>query len=177
MLVQPNQDYRAIGNNPYEINSVKEAFASSILWGFPIIAQTGNLYLIELNNFLLQDSQGIAQTLSKTKQGEFKIDTSRSALYLPNTVNFPKNSEYEVIQTYTGQASGNWIRSVVPTPDAITVRVHHSFIELPDGNYKPRIYDPRSGFTRSSYQDYATPVSSSLVKRFINRHRLQKKKS
>ena len=142
MLVQPNQDYRAISNNPYEINSVKEAFASSILWGFPIIAQTGNLYLIELNNFLLQDSQGIAQTLSKTKQGEFKIDTSRSALYLPNTVNFPKNSEYEVIQTYIGQASGNWIRSVVPTPDAITVRVHHSFIELPDSNYKPRIYDP-----------------------------------
>ena len=175
MLVQPNQDYRAISNNPYEINSVKEAFASSILWGFPIIAQTGNLYLIELNNFLLQDSQGIAQTLSKTKQGEFKIDTSRSALYLPNILNFPKNSEYEVIQTYTGQASGNWIRSVVPTPDAITVRVHHSFIELPDDNYQPRIYDPRSGFYASSYQDYATPVSSPLVKRFINRHRLQKK--
>ena len=26
MLVQPNQDYRAISMNPYEINSVKEAF-------------------------------------------------------------------------------------------------------------------------------------------------------
>ena len=116
MLIQPNQDYRAISNNPYEINSVKEAFASSILWGFPIIAQTGTLCLIELNNFLLQDSQGIAQTLSKTKQGEFKIDISRSALYFPNVLNFPKNSEYEVIQTYTGQASGNWIRSVVPVP-------------------------------------------------------------
>ena len=106
----------------------------------------GNPLSIELNNFLLQDSQGIAQTLSKTKQGEFKIDTSRSALYLPNIFNFPKNSEYEVIQTYTGQASGNWIRSVVPTPDAITVRVHHSFIELPDDNYQPIIYDPPSGF-------------------------------
>ena len=118
MLVQPNQDYRAISDNPDEVNSVKEAFASSILWGFPIRARTGNRYLIELNDFLLQDSQGIAQRLSRAKQGQFKIDKSRSALYLPNILNFPKNSEYEVIQTYTGQATGNWVRSVVPSPDA-----------------------------------------------------------
>ena len=175
MLVQPNQDYRAISVNPDEVNSVKEAFASSILWGFPIIAHTGTLYLIELNDFLLQDSQGIAQRLSRAKQGQFKIDKSRSALYLPNLLNFPKNSEYEVIQTYTGQATGNWVRSVVPSPDAITVQTHHSFIELPDDNYQPRIYDPRSGFYATSYQDYATPVASALVKRFVNRHRLQKK--
>ena len=92
-----------------------------ILWGFPIIAHTGTLYLIELNDFLLQDSQGIAQRLSRAKQGQFKIDKSRSALYLPNLLNFPKNSEYEVIQTYTGQATGNWVRSVVPSPDATAV--------------------------------------------------------
>ena len=175
MLIQPNQDYRAISDNPDEVNSVKEAFASSILWGFPIIAHTGNHYLIELNDFLLQDSQGIAQRLSRANQGQFKVDKSRSALYLPNILNFPKNSEYEVIQTYTGQATGNWVRSVVPSPDAITVQTHHSFIELPDDNYQPRIYDPRSGFYATSYQDYATPVASSLVKRFVTRHRLQKK--
>ena len=55
------------------------------------------------------------------------------------------------------------------------VRQHHSFVELPDNNYEPRFHDPRSGFFGINYQDYATPISEPLVKRFISRHRLQKK--
>ena len=38
------------------------------------------------------------------------------------------------------------VGSVTPTPDAVTLREHHTFAELPDGNYKPRRFDPRSGF-------------------------------
>ncbi|HCQ01670.1 MAG TPA: hypothetical protein DIT99_13695, partial [Candidatus Latescibacteria bacterium] len=54
-------------------------------------------------------------------------------------------------------------------------RVHHSFVELPDDNYTPRLYDPRSGYGALTYQDYATPLGESMTKRFIRRHRLEKK--
>jgi hypothetical protein len=46
---------------------------------------------------------------------------------------------------------------------------------LPPAGYKPRAYDPRSGFFGISYMDYATPISEPIVKRFIARHRLEKK--
>jgi hypothetical protein len=55
------------------------------------------------------------------------------------------------------------------------VRQHHSFVQLPDNNYKPRKFDPRAGYFGMSYYDYATPISEPIEKRFINRHRLEKK--
>ena len=60
-------------------------------------------------------------------------------------------------------------------PGAVTVREHQSFVELPDAQYQPRVFDPRSGYYAVSYADYATPIQEPLVKRFIPRHRLRKK--
>ncbi|MFZ9044399.1 MAG: zinc-dependent metalloprotease [Cyclobacteriaceae bacterium] len=175
MMIQPNYGYRAVSDNIEEVKSVAEAFASSILFGFPVTLSEGNKHLIDITDFLLRDSHGVVQRLASRNQGSYKLDLSRSAIFLDNTFNFPKNSEFESTLTFTGQPKGAWVRSVVPSPDAITVRMHHSFIELPDDNYKPRAFDPRSSFNNISYQDYATPIDQSLVKRFIVRHRLEKK--
>jgi hypothetical protein len=38
-----------------------------------------------------------------------------------------------------------------------------------------RAFDPRAGFFSISYYDYATPISEPIEKRFITRHRLEKK--
>ena len=99
---------------------------------------------------------------------------ARSALYLPLTKNFPKNTEFEATLTFAGDPEGDWIRSVTPSAKAVTVREHHSFVELPDNDYQPRIFDPRSGYYPLTFADYATPIQESLVKRFIQRHRLRK---
>jgi hypothetical protein len=53
--------------------------------------------------------------------------------------------------------------------------MHHSFVQLPDNDYQPRIFDPRSSFFNIYYFDYSTPVSESISKYFICRHRLKKK--
>jgi hypothetical protein len=175
LMIQPNYDYRAVSDNEEEVRSVAEAFASSVLWGFPVALSEGNRHLVDITDFLMRDSHGVSQRLAFRNQGTYKLEKSRSAIYLPNTLNFPKNSEFESTLTFVGQPKGAWVRSVVPSPDAITVRMHHSFIELPDDDYEPREFDPRSGYIFISYQDYATPIEESLVKRFIVRHRLKKK--
>ncbi|MBT8219370.1 MAG: zinc-dependent metalloprotease, partial [Bacteroidia bacterium] len=54
-------------------------------------------------------------------------------------------------------------------------RQHHSFIRLPDDNYKPRVFDPRSGFNGLSFMDYASPINEDIRTRYITRHRLEKK--
>lgn len=175
LLVQPNYKFRARSDMAAERESVAEAFASSVLWGFKVEAETDGKVLIDLTPLLLSDAHGVAQRLKRNKQGTYKLDAGRSAVYLDRTRNFPQNSEFEAITTFTGTPEGGYIRSVAPTPDAVTVRQHHSFVELPDDNYTPRLFDPRSGFIPTSYYDYATPIDQPLVKRFILRHRLEKK--
>ncbi|WP_428657466.1 zinc-dependent metalloprotease [Runella sp.] len=175
LMMEPNYGYRALSNDPLERRAVEESFAQSVLWGFEIAAENAGTALVELTPFLLQDAVGAIQDIARTKQGTFKLDASRSALYLPNTKNFPQNTEFEVTITLTGDSPGGYLRSVVPTPTTISTRQHHSFVQLPDNDYKPRAFDPRMGYIFTSFYDYASPVSEPIEKRYIVRHRLKKK--
>lgn len=175
LLIQPNYRYRAITNNEEERKAVEQAFAQSVLWGFTVTAEENGKVLVDASDFYLQDMHDVIGTLKSQQQGNYSLDKSRSAFYTPRTKNFPQNTEVEVTLTFTGQASGAFIRSVTPAPNNVTVRQHHSFVQLPDNNYKPRKFDPRAGYFGMSYYDYSTPISEPIEKRFINRHRLEKK--
>lgn len=175
LLVQPNYRYRAISDNPDEVRAVEEAFAQSVLWGFVIESEADGKYTVNATDFLMQDAHDVIGTLSRSGQGSYKLDRTRSAFYLPRSKAFPQNTEFETILTFTGTAKGDYIRSVAPTSSSITVRQHHSFVQLPDDKYEPRAFDPRAGYFDMSYMDYATPISENIMKRFINRHRLIKK--
>ena len=175
LLIQPNQDYRAITDNLEEKKSVEQAFAKSILHGFVIKETNQGKYLVDATSFFMRDAHGVQGRLSSRKQGSYSLDKSRSAISLERTKAFPKNVEFDVMLTFKGSPKSSNIRSVTPTASLITVNQHHSFIELPDGSYKPRKFDPRSGSNAMSYLDYATPVNESITKRFIYRHRLEKK--
>ncbi len=176
LLVQPNQDYRAITNNIEEKKSVEEAFAKSVLFGFKIEEQTGSSYVIDATDFIVRDAHGVSQRLSVRNQGGYKLDKSKSAIYLERTKGFPQNVEFDAILTFEGKAKDNQIRSVSPNSDLVTVHQHHSFVQLPDDNFQKRVYDPRCGSWQLKYMDYATPVSEPIEKRYIYRHRLEKKK-
>jgi hypothetical protein len=66
------------------------------------------------------------------------------------------------------------VGSVTPSADAVTLREHHTFAELPDNNYKPRFDDPRAGYGGLQYVDYAAPLGTPMVQRYVRRHRLEK---
>ncbi|WP_109301167.1 zinc-dependent metalloprotease [Aquimarina sp. AU474] len=175
LLVQPNQRYRAITDNALEKKSVEQAFAKSVLFGFPIKETISRKYIIDFTPFLMQDTHGIISRLKSQKEGSYSIDKTRSALSLARTKAFPKNVEFEALTTYKGTPSGQNIRSVAPNAKFLTVNQHHSFVELPNNGYTKREFDPRSGALFVSYLDYATPVEEPIVKRYIRRHRLEKK--
>lgn len=175
MLIQPNLNYIAVSDNELEKKSVREAFASSILHGFKIEAEEKGSYLIDLTPFLIRDAHGVTGRLQQRGEGSYSLDKNRSSLYAEGTFNFPKNSEFETLLTFGGRNPGGQVRSVVPSPTSITVRQHHSFVELPDDNYEPRLFDPRGGFYATSFMDYAAPIDEPMTVRYINRHRLEKK--
>jgi hypothetical protein len=175
LLVQENLDYRAISDDQAERRAVHDSFAESILAGFTVGAEEKDRVLVDATDFFLRDAHNIPATLRKTKQGTYHLDAARSAIYLPLTKNFPMNTEVESVLTFAGDEPGAWVKQVTPSPESITVREHHSFVQLPPAGYKPRVYDPRASFFGISYMDYATPVNEPIVKRFIARHRLEKK--
>ncbi len=173
LLVQPNNGFRASSSDPDEKRAVEESFAQSVLWGFTIEAEEAGRVLIDLTPFLMRDAHGVGNALQRSRQGSFRVEPTRSAMYLPRTKNFPKNSEFDATITLTGEPTGAFIREVTPSPDAVTVRQHHSFVELPDAGFETREFDARSGYIGLSWYDFATPIDQPLVKRFISRHRLK----
>ena len=175
LLVQPNQSYRAITDNALEKRSIEQAFAKSVLYGFKIVESNESGHIIDLTPFLMEDAHGVANRLKGAKEGTYSIDKTKSALSLERTKAFPKNVEFEALLTFKGKPTGRNLRSVTPTASLVTVIQHHSFIELPDDNYQPREFDVRSGAISMSYLDYATPVQEQIRKRYIIRHRLEKK--
>jgi hypothetical protein len=208
LLVQPNQSFRSSSKNPLELKSVEDSFAKSILWGFAITAESGERLLVDATDFLLRDMTGAANSL---RPGNYRVDRTRSAFYLPNTKGFPKNTEIDVTLTFVNDAAGGGrggggggpsqgpagigqgggeaavsggrggglfsgsVGSVTPTPDAVTLREHASFVELPDANFQTRAEDPRAGYGALQFVDYSAPIGEPMVMRFIRRHRLQKK--
>jgi hypothetical protein len=176
LMMQPNYQYRALTSDEAERRAVEDSFARSVLWGFKVEAEDGTRALVDATAFFMRDAHGVVDRLRQAKQGKYKLDDSRSALYLGRTKAFPKNTEVESILTFTtDEDPGRYIRQTTPTPSAITLREHHSFVELPDGNYKPRRLDPRAPSFGIEFYDYASPINQPIEKRWIERHRLEKK--
>lgn len=177
LLIAPNYDYRAVSNDPAERRAVEQSFAQSVIWGFQAEAESNGHMLVDATDFILRDALFVGARLRSMKQGSYSFDKSRSAIYLPRTKSFPQNTEIEATITLSsgdGEA-GNNLRSVIPVTDAFTLRMHHSFVQLPDNDYQPRIFDPRAGYFATSFFDYSTPVAEPIEKFYIARHRLKKK--
>jgi hypothetical protein len=132
---------------------------------------------INASEFFLRDAHDVIGTLTRTQQGTYKLDATRSTIALDATKAFPKNTEIESILTFItdGPARGEFVRDVTPDPHALTVREHQSFVELPGTGFTPRRFDPRAGYFPTSYRDYNAPVSETLDQQFIIRHRLVKR--
>ena len=174
LLVQPNLKYRTITANGQERRSVEEAFAKSVLFGFPIYKTTERGYIIDLTPFLIQDVHGVTDVLKAKGQGTYKLDPSRSALNLNRTKSFPRNVDFDAIITLSGASSQYELSSVTPNTKFVTVFQHHSFVALPDDDFKPRKYYPNCGAMTTSFYNYAAPIDEPMEVVYCNRHRLEK---
>jgi len=191
LMTQPNYTFRASSTNPREVKAVEDAFAPSTLWGFTVAAVTDDRVLVDATDFFVRDMVHWAQRL---RPGTYRLDKTRSAIYLPMTMGFPENTETEASLTFVrqpgaggggggfggfggfGNTAFEGVGNVAATGDAATLRLHHSFVQLPElGTYQPRVFDPRSGYGAMSYLDYSAPLSEPMRQRFIRRHRLEKR--
>lgn len=175
LLKQLNTGYRATSNNPAELQAINEAFASSVLAGLTIVQENDGQLLVDYTDFLLSDIHRISDRLKAGEQGNYKVDKSRSGVHIARSKSFPDNTELESLVTFVGTDAGEFVQQVTPSPESITVHLHHSLIRLPDEGYQTRTFHPMSGYWSVAHQDYGTAIDESLTQRVIPRHRLEKK--
>lgn len=176
LFEEPNLGFRALTDDAEEREATRQSFASSVIWGTKVGAlDPDGRALVDLTPFLVRDAHSVVSTLEETGQGAFELDPERSAVDFSNCLAFPDNVELEAILTYAGQNPGRHVRDTAPTPRAVTLTAHHSFIRLPDDGYSPRPLDPRVGVFGIEFLDYAVPLTEEMRTQWISRHRLEKK--
>lgn len=175
LVEQPNLRFRALSEDPLERQAVRESFATSVLWAGEIAAaDPDGRALVDFTSFLVRDAHEIAARMKATEQGNWSLDAGRSVVDLESCLAFPENLEFEAILTYQSAEPGDLVRRTAPTAGTMTLVQHHSLLRLPDANYKPRPFDPRSGSYAVDFMNYAAPLSAPVETRYLVRHRLEK---
>ena len=205
LMTQPNMSFRSSSANPLERKSVEDSFAKSVIWGFTAAAEANGRVLVDASDFLLRDITGAGNALRpgtyRVDRTRSAFYLARTRAFPKNTeiemtltfVNDaaggrgggnaagPQQGPGPIPEDGGGRAgrggglfSGS-VASVTPTAEAVTLREHVSFVELPDNNYKPRYDDPRAGYGGLTFVDYSVPIGEPMQMRYIRRHRLEKK--
>ena len=68
-----------------------------------MIAVTGDRVLVDATDFYMRDWYNAGARL---RPGNYRIDRTRSTIFAPNTRNFPKNTEVDVMLTFVNEPTG-----------------------------------------------------------------------
>ncbi|PYP83506.1 MAG: hypothetical protein DMF61_23075 [Blastocatellia bacterium AA13] len=174
VLVEQNLRFRADAGNTALRQNLEDSFASSTLASFNIESEDSGRLLIDVTPFIIRDAIELEAQLRRRNEGVYKLDPARSGIYPARTRTFPQNTEIEATVTYTSDNPGRLISRVAPEPGALTIRLHHSFVQLPEG-YRPRAADPRIGALALSFKNYSAPYNQGSNVQWIRRWRLEKR--
>ncbi|HTK29624.1 MAG TPA: zinc-dependent metalloprotease [Vicinamibacterales bacterium] len=174
LVIQRNLKFRA-PEGPGELaQNVEDSFAQSVLAALPIEAEEGGRLLVDATPLFMRDAPGLEANLRRLNEGTFRFDAARSTFYTARMKAFPKNTEVEITATYAGDNAGFGLRNVSPDPQALTLRIHHSFLQAPTG-YHPRPADSRIGVNSIAFKDFGAPFDRATDVRWVERWRLEKK--
>ncbi|HEX8472328.1 MAG TPA: zinc-dependent metalloprotease [Brevundimonas sp.] len=170
-----NPKYEAPNGSPEEQAAARDAFVGSTVWAGDVVATAPDgSVLVDLSGFLTRDAMGIVETLKATGQGSLKAMPDLTLVDPAATRDFPENLEMEARLTFAVDSPGTELSRIAPEPRLATFTVRHSFIKLPDNNYQPRDFDPRTGAFATNVTDFSAPLTGAMVHRFANRFRLEK---
>ena len=178
LAVLENWQYRSSdAANAAHQRTVAEAFPPSTVAALPVVpgaGAAGRGLVVDATDFFVRDWMDVPRTLLRAGQGAYAVARDRSGVARPNTRNFPRNTEVDVSLTFAAATTvGPVVERLVPDGRAFTLREHVSLLPLPNG-YRPRLADPRVGYSGVRFHDYAQPVDRPLVQTWIARHRLER---
>jgi hypothetical protein len=175
-LVIKNTGFRAAGtDNAALVRSVEESFPTSTLAAFEVLAEEQGRVLVDATQHFLSDLMDVRATLRRENAGTYQLDRDRSSIYLARTRSFPENTEIEASLTFLSDAPGAAMRQHAPDARAVTVRQHHSLVQLPGPGYTPRRFHTRAGVSGVSFYDFSKGYEEPYQSGYLRRHRLVKR--
>lgn len=131
-----------------------------------IIGETTGKYLINAKSIFMDENfADIKPKYPPTWKG-FKLGTpSKTKSKIQSIRNYPKNTDVRTLYVYEKEESGK-------TP--VSISYHHSIMEMPDNDFKPRYDDPRIGYFMTQVTDL-TSASPTPYRDIIHRWNLVKK--
>ncbi|KEO91227.1 peptidase [Erythrobacter longus] len=182
-----NPRFRASQGDAAQQDAVASDFGTSLVWMTDIVETRGDGSLvIDIASFLTRDALGITGSLNQSSASfgldaassiagkGFKLDDKLSLADPASVRVFPDNLEVDAVQTFVSKTPGAEVSNIVPEPDTVTFRVHHSFIRLPEPGFVPLRFDPRIGGFSTQVVDYSASLAEPVVYDLANRFRLEK---
>lgn len=150
--------------------------SNAILCSESISAEDADGYLIPCSNLFVRENLtqvkfGSGPSPDKSVLG--KLSEIKSKILRIN--GYPKNTAIIAEYVYENPTPSWEIDADVANPRYISVQVQHSFIALPDTEFKPRLDDPRIGYFTHQITDM-TSTEVAPYRDVIHRWRLIKKK-
>jgi len=153
--------------------ALQESFAHSVIASFDIEAEEEGRVLIDVAPFLLK-SPGVEAWIWKG----WEVDRSRSIVLIDRSLAYARNTDLETLLTLSGGGDATAaFADVLADPYSMTLRLRHSFIELPESGFESRPADPRVGFFGSTFTDVNAPIGQTQTRTLAARWRLEKKES
>jgi hypothetical protein len=174
-VIQRNLAFRSLNGNAALQEGMEESFASSVIASLPIDSEQDGKLIVDATPLLIRDAANLEGHLRRSNEGNYKLDAARSSVYLEKTKAFPRNTEVEVTLTYAAETGGPKVSAVTPDGRSLSIRLRHSFVQVPDPGYQPRVADARIGAIPLSFKDYSKPYHDSTDTRWVLRFRLEKK--
>jgi hypothetical protein len=185
LVIEENTGFRAPSGSADLKHSIEESFPTSVLAALPIETELDGTLLINANPLLIRDANDLLSQLKhptravggmmirdQSAHADWRFDEARSVIDLDESGSFPLNTEVEALLTFTTDSEADMNQ---PDLHVLSVREHHSFLQLPAPGFEPREKDPRVGFFSQDFQDFSQNFDKPLNRYLIARWRLEKK--
>ena len=153
-----NPRYRASGDAEVA-KGARASFPFSTVAMLEVVSEAGGGVTVDATPLLTSDAMDLAGAIGESAKG-YKLSEKLSALDPASVKVFPRNVEFETVQTFTADSAGKELDVLAPDGRAVSVTVHSSLVALPEPGFVPRKFDIRSGSHATQVYDFGTPLAA-----------------
>tara|TARA_B100000073_G_scaffold140648_1_gene115755 strand:- start:400 stop:2958 length:2559 start_codon:yes stop_codon:yes gene_type:complete len=155
--------------------------STAILASCPIVSEKDDQILIGVDNVFLSEAlhqitRGFrpgSPNKNPFKLGKLAKDRTK---YITPIKNYPENTDVVVQYVYSNPMPTNrGSDRGITDPRSLNVTLQHTFLKMPENNYKPRFEDPRVGYFTTQTTDMTVPDDVTPYRDMIHRWHLEKK--
>jgi hypothetical protein len=173
VMIERNTGVTASTGDPDHLWGAEKSFPVSVLASFPVTETRGDGVVVDATDFLVSDAYDVRRAVRGAGLGQIQLERDRGYVDASFTRAFPSNTEIRTSLTFTAEDMHSELTRHSPDSRYITFQQHHSFMPLPEVPFRPRQFDPRTGNSSTTIEDYGQAFDEDYRLRYVVRWRLE----